>query len=386
MNAAQKQLMALAALMALQLCLYVVAYFVNFPASGRFGGDFICFWQAAQNFVQGDVAAIYDTSHLAEAHHGVMTTYLYPPHFLPFISPLGYLSYNQAVALWSLLPLPFYFMLAALLMRRAAQDLYTASAPPYFLLFALLLPFVSANIFSGQSGMIIAVLFMAAVYWWKQKPVLAGICIGLMTVKPQLGLLLPVALIAAGRWRIFISAAVTTLGLLAVATLVLGATIWQDYLNMLNAFSQFMGRTPWGVWLALAPYISLQGAGLGLFWPGVIQAVISVCVIALMIGLFRNKKAKDDVRFGLLACGTVLATPYTLCYDSPLLALALMPLLLRLWADARASMLEMAGVAAIVFMPYGQPLLSDYHVPFGFIATGLFFVALYRRYRMELAA
>jgi len=56
----------------------------------------------------------------------------------------------------------------------------------------------------------------------EKRPALAGLFIGLLCYKPQLGLLLPLVLIAGRHWRAFLCAAVTTIAFCAVATLVFG--------------------------------------------------------------------------------------------------------------------------------------------------------------------
>jgi hypothetical protein len=42
--------------------------------------------------------------------------------------------------------------------------------------------------------------------WLDRKPLPAGIPLGLLTPKPQLGALFPVMLVASGRWRVFLVA------------------------------------------------------------------------------------------------------------------------------------------------------------------------------------
>jgi len=77
----------------------------------------------------------------------------------------------------------------------------------YAVLIAFSLPFLSANLFSGQTGALIAVFFLGMAYFLPTRPVLAGICIGFMAVKPQMGLLIPLALVASGQWRVVAAAA-----------------------------------------------------------------------------------------------------------------------------------------------------------------------------------
>ena len=77
------------------------------------------------------------------------------------------------------------------------------------ILLALAAPMAFINALVGQNGFLTAALIGGALYLIPVRPVLAGICLGLLTYKPQYGLLFPIVLIAAGHWRVFISAAVT---------------------------------------------------------------------------------------------------------------------------------------------------------------------------------
>src|SRR5205085_473551 len=98
---------------------------------------------------------------------------------------------------------------------------------------------------------------------WRDRPWLAGIFIGLMTFKPQLGILLPFALLAAREWRSIAGAVITTAGCLAAATLWLGVGIWADYVHMTGAFAEYLKN---GIDqfdnLVLGPYVSLHMLGI----------------------------------------------------------------------------------------------------------------------------
>jgi hypothetical protein len=179
----------------------------------RFGGDFICFWTTAHRVRHGDIAAIYDP----DTWHRILSTttgpisiswFVYPPFTLFGLWPLGNATYNEAVLAWSLLPLAFYFALIVWVARRSGLGLDAnpacenrwSRAQAYAVLIAFSLPFLSANLIFGQTGTLVAVFFLGMAYFWPFRPILAGICIGFLAIKPQMGLLIPFALLASGQW------------------------------------------------------------------------------------------------------------------------------------------------------------------------------------------
>ncbi len=393
MSPLQKNLLMLCAMcLATQAGFNLIKYFHELSDGSHFGGDFIGFWNAAHRVRHGDIVAIYDP----DTWHRILSTttgsisiswFVYPPFTLFGLWPLGNATYDEAVLAWSLVPLAFYFALIVLLAKRSGLG---AGANPacennwsrtqaYGVLIAFSLPFLSANLFSGQIGAIIAVFFLGAAYFWPTRPVLAGICIGLLAIKPQMGLLMPFALMASGQWRVVAAAATTVLSLIILSTIWLGAAIWTDYLRMTQMFGHFVGKGYDQIkQLALSPYVSLQGAGMPAALASLLQVVVSVAVLTVIIHGFWQRKSDQkelgkederlDLRLALLAAGTLLATPYSLSYDTPLLMLSVIPLLARGWRDGRS---------------YAQPLAVGSHIPFAFLALLLWFGVIYRRFQKE---
>ncbi|HTK13297.1 MAG TPA: glycosyltransferase family 87 protein [Xanthobacteraceae bacterium] len=400
MSALQKKLLlSIALLLVLQTGINLARYFSEVT---DFGGDFFGFWQAAQRVRQGDIPAIYDPDAwrnlLSVGTPDNLYWFVYPPFALFGLWPFGHMTYNEAVLVWSLAPLPFYFGLMILLAKRSdlGRETKLAGQNPaspvqaHAVLLAMALPLLSANLFSGQTGTFVAVFFLGAAYFWRRHSILAGICIGLLAVKPQMGLLLPFALAAAGQWRTIAAAAATIAVLVAAATAWLGTAIWFDYLHMTQVFGNFIGQGFSGIrQLALSPYVSLQAVGVHAGFAAMLQAGIALTALVTIIFVFwRNavNRAGDDemldLRLALLITGTLLATPYALSYDTPVLILAILPLIARAWREGWDA-LELAAVTALVVLPYAQPIFVKIHVPFGFCALLLSFCVLYRRYRRD---
>jgi alpha-1,2-mannosyltransferase len=410
MSVLQKTLLMLCAMcLVTQACANLIKYFYEVSAASPFGGDFIGFWNAAHRVRHSDIAAIYDPdgwrSILSTATGPVtISWFVYPPVALFGLWPLGNASYNQAVLAWSLVPLALFFPLIVFLAKRsglsiggnfAGEDSWSR-AQAYAVLIAFSLPFLSANLFSGQTGTIIAVFFLGAAYFWPSRPILTGICVGLLIIKPQMGLLMPFALIASRQWRTVIAAAVTVFCLIVLSTLWLGTAIWTDYFRMGQLFGQLIGGGYDGIkQLAISPYVSLKSVGMPTAAAGLLQLVVSVTVLIVVVAGFwqrkSNRKASGveegqlDLRLALLAAGTLLATPYALSYDTPLLMLSVIPVLARSWRHGWDG-IELASLTALLMLPYAQPVAVGIHIPFAFLSLLFWFGVICRRVFKERLA
>ena len=196
-------------------------------------------------------------------------------------------------------------------------------------------------------------------------------------------------------FRAILSAAVTIVVACAAATVWLGARIWTDYLHIVQLFGRFIAQGYDGIrQLAVGPYVSLQAIGVPVVAAGLIQTLITLTLVGVIICVFWRwkvsvpERGKDDgrmdLRFGLLAIGMLLATPYSLAYDTPLLMLAVIPLLARIWCKGWTGM-ALAAFFLLTVLPFAQLLLLKSHIPFGFIAALVSFWALFQCYWHEPA-
>src|SRR4029077_5439722 len=98
---------------------------------------------------------------------------------------------------------------------------------PFGLLLGAAFPVVLANTMVGQNGFLTAALVGGTLYLLPTRPMLSGICLGLLSYKPQYGLLFPLALLAASQWTVFITAGVVAVAMAAVSWLAFGTESWQ---------------------------------------------------------------------------------------------------------------------------------------------------------------
>src|SRR5258705_6657674 len=81
------------------------------------------------------------------------------------------------------------------------------------------------------------------------RPVLSGICLGLLSYKPQYGLLFPLVLIAASQWTVFFTAGVVAVAMAFASWLALRTQSWQAVFYRIPMFLPTVppqGPAPWG--------------------------------------------------------------------------------------------------------------------------------------------
>jgi alpha-1,2-mannosyltransferase len=280
------------------------------------GSDFVGFWVPANLAAAGHATAIYDQrlfAMLQQAISGGSDTYLpwiYPPTFLLLIMPLGALSYKTAFVVWMTAALTVYWLA---LRRLAGRET---------LIVALAFPGVMICIYNGHAEILLAGLLGGAMFFLDRRPYVAGLLIGLCAVKPHLFLLVPVALVAAIRWRPMVSAACLVLLSAAISAAVFGADLWRDFFMTVSDLGDGAVRNSGSLGIVLAKQQSVLAFGLRFGTP-ILALSLQVAVMALAgwavaITWARNRSLGE--RSMVLCCGTLLASPYLFDYDLVLLA------------------------------------------------------------------
>jgi hypothetical protein len=248
--------------------------------------DFSIFYLAAEP------GPIYDPAWIEglEKHPGVWA-FAYPPTFLLILRPLHLLPYPAAFSLW--------VAGAAVLFVEAAGRL---SRLPWVL---LLTPVVVSGAFLGQTPMFIGGLVVLGMTLL-DAPLLAGALFGLaFVIKPQVMLLLPIALAMSCHWRVLLAMGAAGVAL-CVASLVFGPALWFEWVRCLPGFVAINAAT------ATISTISVPAA--------FIPAIAAVSLVALWL----TRRADVSVRLLVLIGGSLLLSPHAVEYE---LAMLLPPLL-----------------------------------------------------------
>jgi hypothetical protein len=343
------------------------------------GRDFLNFWMYGRAAWLPDPSRFYDPA-LYNADLFAMLgndyprqNWSYPPSNMLIAAPFGLLGYLVALACWTAIGLALF----AFVVRRRLPD-------PKMLVPILLSPAAFFCLISGQSSFITTAMLLTIFAFLDRRPIIAGILIGLLTIKPQLGLLFPFMLIASGRWRVFMAAAVTTLGLVAVTAALFGPQIWIDFVTKGVPVQNFVLADPELVATPFYPTIFMNVRGLDLSYATAmsVQAVFSLGALGAVVWAFRMRtKADPLVLMALFFACSVSASPYMLAYDT-------LPMTCAAVALLGAGKLDGAGrrVAQLAFwLPGLQLALGMFHIPGPALVAPAFAMYLVLRLRGDPA-
>jgi hypothetical protein len=331
-----------------------------FPRDGTtlvVGRDFLNFWmygRAAQLPAPGQW---YDP----QLYNGMLTALLgggypgqnwsYPPTMMLVMAPFGALGYLPALALWSALGLAIF---ATVIWRYIGDRRATAAA--------LCSPAAVFGLISGQLAFVSTAMLVAAFTWLDRRPIPSGILIGLLTVKPHLGILLPIMLAASRRWKVFLVASVTAVAFAGVSIALFGIVPWINYVEMGLAVQNAVLADAGNIATPFYPtlFMNLRGIGIGYGPAMTAQIALALAAAASVVWAFRNRADADPrILMALFFACSVAALPYMLVYDTLPLCVAAMALLANGTLDSRGRLL-----ARLVFwLPLLQIGLGTFSIP-----------------------
>jgi len=283
------------------------------------GTDFSNVYAAGTLIWQGRPAEAYEPARQHAAEKAVFGGrevpfygWLYPPFFFTVAFLVASLPYAWGLAIW--LAASFAAYLAA--MRAILPR-------PETLLIATAFPAVFINIGHGQNGFLTAALLGGALHWLDRRPWLAGVLIGLLAYKPQFGVLIPVALLAGGRWNTIGAAAATVAALVAVSFVTLGGGVWHAFADSMT-FTQTVVLEQGGIgWEKIqSAFSAVRMWGAGVHSAYAIQIALALMLAASLAWLWQSN-ALFELKASALATASLLATPYVLDYDLVVLAVAI---------------------------------------------------------------
>jgi arabinofuranan 3-O-arabinosyltransferase len=370
--------------------------------AGRHCLDFNWIWLTGKLSSSNAAAQVYNPSAALPPEVAALSQYQcagtpgdgrfnYPPTVLFFTYLLGFMPYLTAKAVWIAATLLLYLTAVYMILPRAVAVIAALTTYP-----------VALTILIGHNGFLTAGLFGLALAFMASRPWLSGLFLGLLTYKPQMGILFPLALLASRNWRAFVGASVGTLAFGAAAAIAFGYSLWPSFvLGMTEAAARLSDHNSAMpiIFPTVRGILRHMGASSQATWT--IQAAVTAAIAAAIWALW-SRPIAYSLKCAALAIASLLAAPYALSYDYCILSIAVAfivkdglasgffrgerTIILLCWGGLSffafvgaiflAAPSGVAGVGAHVlyFFLAGIPLI---------VCAALFFVVLRRAFRMQ---
>jgi len=319
------------------------------PGGAPVGGDYVAFYAAAHALREGDASAIYDLPAFEEKlhEHGPPKerfglAWQYPPTYFFLVAPLAFLGFIPGYIAWTGGTAAAYF-----------ATMRATGFRGVFLLVILASPSTFHATITGQNGFLTAALIAIAALYADKRPIVAGLAAALLTVKPQLGLLLPIAYLTGGCWRAFIVAALGAAMLALASAFALGTEPWLAFLGSVPAVSDRLASGAMPLFKMTTPFAAARYAGLPVWAAMVFYAAFAVAAAGAVALVWRRVR-EAELRAAMLAAGVFLVAPYGFYYEMIVLALPIAILakrgLARGWLPFEQAALTLAA-ALPLFLP-----------------------------------
>jgi hypothetical protein len=328
---------------------------LRFPGLSLFvtDKDFSNYWMAGRMAFVGEQRDLFDHaiyfSRLQEVFgaDSEIRNWSYPPHFLLLLWPLAFLPYKAALV--AFLGSTFVlFSWSVYTFRRA----FAPDSDPGVLLLAVT-GYVVMMVVTAQNGFLTASLLLLGLAWMKQRPVLAGLAFAVLTIKPQLGLLIPLLLAFDRKWAAILWSAFFTIVLIALSSIFFGFESWHAYLTETLGYQHVVMTEWYGIFLRMMPTVFGGMRTLGYSPETAFAFQWPVSVLSIVVILWLLWKEPDPLRRAFaVTAGTFLVSPYGFNYDMGALVVAAAVLLGSPSAPSRShfqlAIAMVAGLAAVV--------------------------------------
>jgi alpha-1,2-mannosyltransferase len=268
--------------------------------TGKALRDGLDFWGGGFLVWHGHLATLFDVrayQAFFAGLYGKLPYHLwsYPPTYLLIALPFGWLPPWPAVLSFDLLSL----LLLAGLLRLAGKN-------GWFIAAVLASPASLENMLEHQNAALLTALIGGGLLLLPRRPRLGGVLIGLASLKPQLGLALPLFLLRRAPVA-FVMAVISALAFAALSWLILGAASWSGFWHFTRpAMSAVLltGQPPAFAGGLISVFASFRFLGV----PAALLVQGGVSAIAILL----SGRARSPIAVLLL---TALACPYLHDYD-----------------------------------------------------------------------
>jgi hypothetical protein len=283
------------------------------------GTDFSQFYVAARLVATGQADQLYDWSVFAHAlstwvpgPEGLLYLSVYPPVLAVLLSPLGWAPYLTALAVWTAISAAIYIVSGAMLIRHTPA-LREDSISSYLLLISF--PAFSQLLLFGQvSAVLLLLVTLSWLAWRNGQPLVAGLALGALVLKPQMVAIGAAATLLLRNWRLVVGIACGAALELAGTAVVVGPGVIRNYVGAVERIL----RNPAAFEPKAEQIQSLRGFLTPIIGYGTATTVVSLIgSIAVLVVASRaiRRIESSDLRFAVVVLAGALINPHLYVYD-----------------------------------------------------------------------
>jgi hypothetical protein len=293
------------------------------PLGGLKGQDFVHFYTLGVVAANGESELLYRADELHARQVSLVPESdrefyvpVYGPQTALFFAPLASLPYGLAALAWALLTTAVY----ALAVRTAWRHAPIPGADARFVTAAAagFPPFWNLVLHGQTTAWPLAGFLLGWLALERDRRFLAGLALGLVMVKPQLGLVLAVIVLLRGEWLMLGGAATAAALQAGVVSLALGPAVLGEYVGILRRLPELQALLeprPYQLHSISALTGLLPSGASALVWAGA-----SALVIAGAVRVWRPH-VPVALRMAVVMLASVLVSPHLTIYDATLVAL-----------------------------------------------------------------
>lgn len=322
------------------------------------GRDFVNFWQYGVSFWLPSPELNYDPWHYNRVLDALIPGFdypdqlwSYPPHFMLVMAPFGLVGYNWAFLIFNLLSFLIFWKIVLCPLQNKALAL-TLVAAPFFVICLI----------SGQLSLLVVSAFVWLYRHMDKRPIASAIIIAFLTVKPQLGVLIPLFLLLSGRYRLFFYSCFSVTVFLLLSVAINGLAPWQAFFDtgvrMQGDLLAKGGSTP--LVLGMMPTVLINASLAGLL-PEVARMVHALYALPIVIWFVWFMRTQNDhlLQVGAMIAATFAITPYLMVYD----LLAVVWLLVALSKRSAMHVWQQWGWRLYMLLPILSVLMAKASIP-----------------------
>lgn len=330
-----------------------------FPDRTPFGNDFINLWTSAHLVLQGDIATIYNPEAFKAYQLDLVgqdigfRLWAYPPHSLTVFWPFGLIPYWLSFLIFSLLGLTVLYLGCRRLRLTSIE-----------ITIVMLSPATIACLHNGQTGLLATGLLLIALTAPATVP--AVISAVLLTVKPQMGIILPFVWLREKRWMAIGLTAVGSFVVLGLTAVYFGPAVFTDYVRLTLPELSLLERHGTGLFTLMIPSFFMSLRILGVDGDVAIGVHLAIAVPLSIVVIWRLLRTSDATRrIGQALSGTALLTPYIHQYDLNIVLVAALLSLKRVDANRPRLLVGKMTAWLAILLPLGVVVLNSIGLPLG---------------------